>query len=56
MTSPITDSPLQDRSTGLKKSKPSGDEDEEGNTAAQDLSGQFEDLADPKIEPPVFPQ
>ena len=56
LTPALTDSPLQDRSTGVKKSKPSGNETDEGNTVAQDLSEQFESLADPMIEPPVFPQ
>ena len=56
LTPALTDSPLQDRSTGVKKSKPGGNETDEGNTVAQDLSEQFESLADPIIEPPVFPQ
>ena len=50
------DSPLQDRSTSVKKAKPSDSVIEEGNPVAQDLSEQFESLADIRVAPPVFPQ
>ena len=50
-----TDSPLQDHSS-VKKAKLSNSEIEEGDAIPQDLSGQFESLADIRIEPPAVPQ
>ena len=57
LTPSRSDSPLQDRTTRVKKSKSGGTKLDQGKPGvAQDLSKQFDNLAEARGDPPAFPQ